>query len=234
MQLISFCMKKRVCFVILGGISACLLLMHMMSAAYSSTISGASKARADTLSSYNGQPAGSLPLVIPAQGSIQQNNQSFHGISNSANHSLLVGRNEGNSGNQGVNGGFAQDNAADSGNQVSGQRKTIGVQQNNQLIAGNGSGSNSGNSATNIGFNQGNSGNEGINLGHNQDNAGNSGNQVNNQANVIGTQINKQGTTVNNDHNVIEHQINYVTLLPNVGLYLSMRPKLEFAISVGK
>jgi len=188
----------------------------------------------------NPLPGGLLPSIgllpaIPAQSGVQQNNQGFQGITHSGNSALLIGHNEGNSGNPGLNRGFNQDDSVDGGNQVAGQRKAIGVQANNQLITGHGgSGSNSGNSSTNIGFDQGNSGNSGINLGNNQDNAGNFGNQVNNQANVIGTQVNKQGTTVNNDNNVIQHQINYVNLLPNVGVYLGVRPKLEFSVSVGK
>ena len=184
-------------------------------------------------------PTGLLPSIgllpaIPAQSGVQQNNQGFQGISNSGNNALLIGHNEGNTGNAGLNRGFNQDDSVDSGNQVVGQRKAIGVQANNQLITGHGGASNSGNTATSIGFDQGNSGNSGVNLGNNQDNAGNLGNQVNNQANVIGTQVNKQGTTVNNDNDVIQHQINYVNLLPNVGVYLGVRPKLEFSVSVGK
>lgn len=177
---------------------------------------------------------GLLP-AIPAQGGVQQNNQGFQGVTHSGNNALLIGHDEGNSGNPGVNRGFNQDDSVDGGNQVAGQRKAIGVQANNQLITGHGGGaSNSGNSSTSIGFDQGNSGNSGVNLGNNQDNAGNFGNQVNNQANVIGTQVNKQGTTVNNDNDVIQHQINYVNLLPNVGVYLGVRPKLEFSVSLGK
>lgn len=346
--MVSFCLKKRMYIVLLGGVSAFFLLLHMMSAAYSSTIMLASQPGGQPLAiqaqGYSGatptvsprasgnemgvvvspqpttspaesasllvlptmpalpalgsdlspatptptsssgnnplstaptqaavpsksgpaqpassspkksdpaQPAipaqGSNPLpggllpsigllpAIPAQSSVQQNNQGFQGVTHSGNSALLVGHNEGNSGNPGLNRGFNQDDSVDGGNQVAGQRKAIGVQANNQLIAGHGDGvSNSGNSSTSIGFDQGNSGNSGINLGNNQDNAGNFGNQVNNQANVIGTQVNKQGSTVNNDNNVIQHQINYVNLLPNVGVYLGVRPKLEFSVSVGK
>lgn len=232
--MISFLIKKRIYIIFFSGLIAFLFITPIVSSVYNSTLADAKAASAVVFSKYgwlqNGPPP---PVVLPPANS-QQNNQSFHGVSSSGNRALLVGRNEGNSGNQGLNNGFAQDNASDSGNQISGQRKPIGYQQNNQLIAGDGGGSNSGNSATNIGFNQGNSGNEGINLGNNQDNAGNTGNQVNNQANVIGTQVNEQGSTVNNDHNVIQHQINYVNLLPALGVYVGLKPRLEVALSVGK
>lgn len=202
----TFILKNRVYFVILAGLSAFLLMIHLTSPVVAITITG---------------PGGN-----------QQNNQSYHGISNTGNHATLVGRNQGNSGNSGINHGLNQDVSANSGNQVSGQHKSIGVQQNNQLIhQGNGSGS--GNNATFIGADQGNSGNSGFNLGNSQDNSGNTGNQVNNQGNIIGTQINNQGSNVANDGNIIENQVNYINLIPGLGVYMSLRPKLQFAVSVG-
>lgn len=117
---------------------------------------------------------------------------------------------------------------------MSAQHKPIKTQINNQFLHQSENGvSGSGNSSTMIGAFQGNSGNSGINFGNNQDNAGNTGNQVNNQGNIIGTQINKQGSSVTNDGNIILHQINYIQLIPGMRIYISLRPKLTFAISVG-
>ncbi len=162
----------------------------------------------------------------------QENNQNYHGASNFHDSASVVGHHQGNTGNPGVNHGFNQDNSVNSGNQVSTQRKIIGVQSNNQFLhRKNGTGA--GNTATFIGAFQGNSGNSGFNLGNNQDNSVNSGNQVNNQGNVIGTQINKQGSSVTNDGNIIQHQINYIDLIPGLGVYVSLRPKIQFAVSVG-
>src|SRR5579883_2730369 len=158
----------------------------------------------------------------PADETNQQNTQTFQGVSGSNNQAQFIGRNQANSGNAGENRGFNQDDSNNAGNMVSGQKKSIDVQENNQTFQGDGSGV--GNSTTLIGSNQGNSGNEGVNFGNNQDNANNSGNQVNNQANIIGTQINNQGSVVNNQGNIIGRQINYLSLLPGLHLYLSLRP----------
>jgi hypothetical protein len=158
----------------------------------------------------------------------RQNNQSFVGTSNSGNEVNFWGNNQGNSGNQGYNRGFSQDNGSNSGNMVSSQRKNIQYQENNQYNAGGGSNGN--NITTMIGKNQGNSGNQGINQGYNQDNASNSGNQVNNQGNVIGTQINNQGTQVNNNGSIIGKQINHVTLIPPLHANLSLGSAFRFAV----
>lgn len=181
-----------------------------------------------------GLPASAVSASGPLPGGNQQNNQSYHGASFFGDSATTIGHNQGNTGNAGSNHGFNQDNSANGGNQLSSQHKHIRTQINNQsLHQGEGGLSGSGNSATFIGAFQGNSGNSGINLGNNQDNSGNSGNQVNNQGNIIGTQINKQGSTVTNDGNIIQHQINYVSLIPGVGVYVSLRPKLQFAFSLG-
>ncbi len=180
--------------------------------------------------------ANAVSLVDPQPGDVQQNTQQYRGNSFFNDHGLHVGQNQANSGNEGANHGLSQDNSANAGNQVSGQRKVIKTQINNQFFhpgEGSGSGSGSNNTSTFIGAFQGNSGNSGINLGNNQDNSGNFGNEVNNQGNIIGTQVNKQGSTVVNDGNIIQHQINYVQLIPGIGVYLSVRPKLQFSISVG-
>lgn len=201
-----FLLKNRLWFVVAGILIAFLSIIHIESPAFAITLTG--------------------------PGINQQNNQSYHGVNSSGNHTTFVGRHQANTGNPGVNHGFNQDDSGNAGNQVSGQRKAIGVQRNNQFLR-QGSGSGSGNTTNFIGAGQGNSGNEGINLGNSQDNAGNSGNQVNNQGNIIGTQVNKQGSSVVNDGNIIEHQVNYVNLLPGVGVYVSVRPKLQFAVSLG-
>jgi hypothetical protein len=167
-------------------------------------------------------------------GGAQVNNQASSGSLNNGNVTTFIGANEGNSGNSGLNRGFSQDNTANLGNEVSGQRRVIGTQINNQYQRQAGGGESGSNNTTSYaGINQGNSGNEGINLGHNQDNAGNSGNQVNNQGNIIGTQINNQGSDVTNQGDIIEKQINYVTLLPGVHVGLSLQPKLRFGLSLG-
>lgn len=212
-------MKKYMFLFILSSFIAGLFLLHMALSASAATMSVAQQGiRGMGANANNGR----VGPPQPGDGTEQQNNQSFHGVSNSGNSAHVVGRNEANSGNQGVNRGFSQDNAGNAGNVVSGQRKSIDVQENNQTFQGSGSGA--GNSVTMIGSNQGNSGNQGLNFGNNQDNANNSGNQVNNQANVIGVQINNQGSVVNNQGNTIGHQINYLSLLPGLRLSLSLRP----------
>lgn len=178
-------------------------------------------------------PAGAVTRAGPQPGNNQQNNQSYHGASNFGNRAVVVGHRQGNTGNPGLNRGFNQDNSGNSGNQLSGQKKSIKVQDNHQFLH-QADGSGGGNSTTFIGAFQGNSGNSGFNSGNNQDNSGNAGNQVNNQGNIIGTQINKQGSSVTNDGNIIQHQVNYVDLIPGLGIYVSLRPKLQFAVSVGK
>ena len=159
----------------------------------------------------------------------QQNYQAFAGNSNSGNRALLIGHNQGNTGNQAVNQGFSQDNSINAGNEVSGQRKNIQYQQNIQNFEG---GSGGGGSATFIGDNQGNSGNEGFNTGFNQDNANNSGNQVNNQGDIIGTQINNQGSTVNNDGSSIANQVNFINLFPPVQLNLRLGTGPHLAVGL--
>ena len=208
--MLRFMIKHRVYFVILSILVALI-----------STISVA-------------LPAVAVAITGPQPGDEQQNRQTYRGASNFGNVGILVGHDQGNSGNSGLNRGANQDNTANFGNQISGQRKAIGVQNNRQFLHQSDRGTGSGNSATFIGAFQGNSGNSGVNLGHIQDNSANSGNQVNNQGNIIGTQINKQGTSVNNSGNVIQHQINYVNLIPGLGVYVSLRPRLEFAVSVGR
>ena len=182
---------------------------------------------------YIALPAVAVSVTGPQPGSNQQNNQLYRGASNFGNTGISVGHGQANSGNPGLNRGYNQDNTGNSGNQLSGQRKAIKVQNNHQFLHQS-AGSGSGNSATFIGAFQGNSGNSGLNLGNSQDNAGNSGNQVNNQGNIIGTQINKQGSSVVNDGNIIQHQINYIDLIPGLGIYVSLRPKVQFAVSLGK
>lgn len=178
--------------------------------------------------------AGAVSLHVSPPTNNQQNNQSFHGASFFDNHVVSVGSRQANTGNVGINRGFNQDSSSNGGNQVVSQHKHIKTQINNQFFhqAENPS-SGSGNSTTMIGALQGNSGNSGVNFGNNQDNSGNSGNQVNNQGNIIGTQINKQGSNVTNNGNIIQHQINYVQLFPGLRIYLSLRPKLTFAVSLG-
>ncbi len=179
-------------------------------------------------------PANAVSSSGPLPGPNQQNNQSYHGASFFGNRGISIGRRQNNTGNSGVNHNFNQDDSGNAGNEVSGQRKNIRTQVNNQFLHQSSGGlTGTGNSSTLIGAFQGNSGNSGINLGNNQDNTGNFGNQVNNQGNIIGTQINKQGSSVTNDGNIIQHQINYVDLIPGLGIYVSLRPKIQFAVSIG-
>lgn len=206
--MLRFMVKYRLYIVIASILVAFLLTIHIALPAVAVTASG------------------------PQPGRNQQNNQSYRGASAFGNSAVIIGHRQGNTGNPGLNRGLNLDDSGNTGNQMSGQRKAINVQDNHQFLhQSNGSGS--GNSATFIGAFQGNSGNSGFNLGNNQDNSGNSGNQVNNQGNIIGTQINKQGSSVTNDGNIIQHQVNYVDLIPGLGLYVSLRPKLQFAVSIG-
>lgn len=160
----------------------------------------------------------------------QQNNQFLQGVNNGGGNATFVGAGQGNSGNLGVNNGLNQVNAANGGNQVSGQHKSLGFQQNEQALQ---SINNGGRNTTLIGNNQGNSGNQGINRGLNQDNSGNSGNQVNNQGNVIGVQVNNQGSQVNNNGNLILHQINYINLLPAIRLHVALVPRPQLSLGLG-
>ncbi len=218
-RVVFLSMKKYMFLPLLSGVIAGLFLSHMVLAASASAMLAVPQGTGKTGASV---ADGKLAPPRPGDATNQQNNQSFRGISSSGNSAHVVGSNEANSGNQGTNRGFSQDNSGNAGNIVSGQRKPIDVQENNQSFEGNGSGE--GNKVTMIGRNQGNSGNEGLNFGHNQDNANNSGNQVNNQGNIIGTQINNQGTVVNNQGNTIGRQINYLSLLPGLRLSLRLRP----------
>lgn len=162
----------------------------------------------------------------------QVNSQFLQPPSNNSTIIVSRGSNQGNSGNQGENDGFNQDSSANSGNAISSQHKHIGLQENNQLIQNNGNSGGGETDITNIGLDQGNSGNEGENNGFNQDNAQNSGNQVNNQGTVIGTQINNQGSEVNNNGSTIQHQVNYVSLLPNIQLHISLQPRPQISLNV--
>jgi hypothetical protein len=177
-------------------------------------------------------PVVAVSLTGPRTDDIQHNNQSFNGRSHFGNSAVFVGQGQGNTGNQGVNRGDNMDSSANGGNQVSERHTPIKTQVNNQSLTQSEGGA--GNTVTFIGADQGNTGNSGINTGNNQDNAGNMGNQVNNQANVIGTQINAQGTTVNNEGSTILHQINYVNLIPSLGLTFSLRPRFQFGLTAGK
>lgn len=215
-----FSLKRRLFLIVLGGLIASLVLLYMMSSAFASTLTSNSVETRD----LQGPP----PSI-----NHQQNSQFFHGVTNADNHAIFLGRNQGNSGNQGLNRGDSQDTSLNGANSISSQHKPIGIQQNDQLIQGNG-GSGSGNSATFVGSNQGNSGNEGWNSGNNQDNANNAGNQVNNQASTIGTQINAQSSEVNNQGSVIGHQVDNISLLPGLGVSLTVRPRLQLALNVGR
>jgi hypothetical protein len=161
----------------------------------------------------------------------QENNQVFRGVSNNSGNATFVGTDQGNSGNLGLNNGLDQVNTANAGNQVVSQHKNIEVQNNDQSLRRT---NNGGGNTTLIGTNQGNSGNQGTNNGFNQDNAGNQGNQVNNQGNIIGVQINKQGTQVNNNGNLILHQINNISLLPPIHLHFALLPKPQLSLSTGE
>lgn len=237
--MVSSIFKNRFYLIVLSSIGMLLLIGSAGSLAIAATghatraVSiGIARHRTNAEAHLAGRPAGPPP---PPPGNNQVNNQAFHG-GGGANDNVtnVIGANEGNTGNQGINRGYSQDNAINHGNQVSGQRRAIAVQQNNQYLRqGDGGGGGNGNTTTFMGSNQANSGNEGLNFGHNQDNANNSGNQVNNEGNVIGTQINKQGTTVNNRGNVIQNQINYVNLLPGLGVTLTLQPKIQVGLSVG-
>ena len=223
----AFLLKNRLFFILLGGVIALLFLLHVISPAFASTLTAHMAVAGTGMFSVLPGPPGPPPQLDQ-----QQNNQIFHGITNANNHAHLFGSNQGNSGNPGFNRGDNQDSSVNGGNGISSQHKTIGTQQNNQFIQGDGA-SNSGNSASFLGVNQGNSGNEGINQGNNQDNSANAGNQVNNQSNVIGTQINNQGSSVNNEGNIIKSQVNYVNLVPGLGVYLGVQPRLVVALRVG-
>ena len=59
--------NRRVYFILSGGVSVCLLLMHPMLVAHSSTIVGENRTRVDAPIIYNRESAGSLPLVIQSQ-----------------------------------------------------------------------------------------------------------------------------------------------------------------------
>lgn len=184
-----------------------------------------------------------LPLALSASaasrhslppGDEQQNNQAYRGSSFFNNRIENVGDTQANTGNAGENHGFNQDSSGNAGNQVVSQHKAIKKQINNQSFhEAENPASGSGNSSTLIGAFQGNSGNTGINFGNNQDNSGNAGNQVNNQGNIIGTQINKQGSAVTNDGNIILHQVNYLQLFPGLRVYIRLRPQITFAVSIG-
>src|SRR5260370_39012314 len=124
--MISFLINNRIYIIFFSGLIAFLFITPIVSSAYNSTLADAKAASAVVFSKYgwlqNGPPP---PVVLPPANS-QQNNQRFHAVSNSGNRELLVGRNEGNSGNQDLNKGFSKNNASDSGNKLNSQGKPIG------------------------------------------------------------------------------------------------------------
>lgn len=214
--------NKYVCFI---GLSLLIVLSFIV---WRTSLACAATTRATRANlARNGPDPGPGGPIL----SHQQNNQAVQEVNNGGGNATFVGNGQGNSGNQGFNKGLNQANAANGGNQVSGQRKIIGIQQNNQILQAT---NNGGGNATFTGTNQGNSGNQGINQGNNQDNSGNLGNQVNNQGDIIGTQINDPGTEVNNQGSTVQHQVNYINLLPNLGIGLSLYPHLQLSLGLGR
>lgn len=108
-------------------------------------------------------------------GGFQENDQFFHGNSNSETHLRYIGRNQGNSGNFGRNLGSNLDHSLNGGNQVISRYRSSQYRRTRQRFYGN---SNSKNSILFRGLNQGNSGNSGVNRGINEDGSTNSGNQI--------------------------------------------------------
>jgi hypothetical protein len=215
------CMKKSLFLLLLSSLLVGVWLSHMVCSAFAAPAQVVQQGRSKTELGVSSGPGGA---PWPSEATSQQNEQSFQGVSGSNNQAQFVGGNQANSGNPGENRGWNQDDSNNAGNMVSGQKKSLEVQENTQSVQGSGSGSGTGNSTTLIGSNQGNSGNEGVNFGNSQDNANNSGNQVNNQANRIGTQINTQGSVINNQGNVIGRQITYLSLLPGLALSVGLHP----------
>jgi len=105
----------------------------------------------------------------------QEYDQCFSGNSNSGNTARFVGRNQGNTGNQGRNRGVTQDNGFNGGNQVVNGGRRRGYRRSIQCYRGN---SYVRNTIIFQGVNQGNTGNQGLNEGVNQDNTNNAGNQI--------------------------------------------------------
>src|SRR5690348_3010327 len=69
--------------------------------------------------------AGAITVIVLPPGANQQNNQMLHGASFFNNHATLIGSRQANTGNNGLNRGFSQDNSSNAGNQVIAQHKPI-------------------------------------------------------------------------------------------------------------
>lgn len=216
-------LKRRLYFVISSLLPILLILVMGVLLVFASPVQTA-LSRTDLAQRWQGIGPGGPDIHH------QQNNQSLQAVANGSGNATFTGAGQGNSGNLGVNNGLNQVNASNLGNQVSGQRKNVGLQENDQAFQQT---NNNSHNATLIGTNQGNSGNQGINRGLNQDNSGNNGNQVNNQGNVIGVQVNNQGSQVNNNGNLILHQINYIDLLPAIHLHVALVPRPQLSLGLG-
>lgn len=219
--------KKSVFFIFCSFLFAFFFLLN--------SLRGASAPRVQAVQIHKRSTAmirSNTPRQHASGNNTQVNSQNLQNPDNRSIHVVSVGSHQGNSGNQGENEGFNQDSSGNQGNAISSQHKNIALQENNQLLQNTNSNGETNISNTNIGSDQGNSGNQGFNAGFNQDNASNTGNQVNNQGTTIGTQINNQGSEVNNNGSTILHQVNYLSLVPNIQFHLDLTARPDLSLKV--
>ncbi len=158
---------KKALYLVMFTLSGFLLLLPGMALP---AFAASARVTTTALKSASRGATGAPPWLYP-----QENNQYFHGSSNSGNYQRFTGHNLGNTGNQGYNRNVNQGNSTNGGNSLINQSLRRGYRRNNQFYWGQG---NNSNTLIYEGDNEGNSGNQGLNDGINQDNSTNAGNQV--------------------------------------------------------
>ncbi len=166
-------MKKSVSITGLSILLACSFQVTAAASVFASTARINSATDVARTALVAAQPRDSAHLLVPS-GRRGQNNQNFSGYSIYGEVILGRGRNQLNTGNQGINRRHNQDNTVNSGNQIINSGASSSYGQRNQHFVGY---SNVSNYYDDRGYNQGNWGNQGDNRGDNQNNSTNTGNQ---------------------------------------------------------
>lgn len=171
--MISSIPQKRVYLIISGLLITISFLMHGASTAFAST-ARSTVPRIGLVHTIPAAPVWHRPWRRIPYGR-QVNNQVFQACVKDTNNKYYRGHNQGNSGNNGVNHGYVEDNSSNTTNQIVNRRPVVGHRINNQLfqICANNS-----QNFYYAGVRQGNSGNSGYNDGYAQDDSVNDGNQI--------------------------------------------------------
>lgn len=171
--MISSIPHKRVYLIISGLLITISFLMYGASTAFAST-ARSTIPRIGLVHTVAAAPILHRPWRRIPYGR-QINNQFFRACVNNTNNKYYRGRDQGNSGNNGVNHGYNEDNSSNATNQVINRGPIVGQRINNQSFQ---ICSNNAENFYYAGVRQGNSGNSGYNAGYNRDNSVNTGNQI--------------------------------------------------------